>query len=644
MLKPLALCSLLLFAPAMPAFAQDDAASALRLALNEAGRKNWIEALRYAMGASTTGGDIIEWHRLRAGEGTLTEYEGFLAKHPDWPGLEYMRRRGEAAVARSTTPDRILRWFGTREPQTATGSLAFIGALNQTGKADEAEAEARRAWVFLSLTPDEEAALRSLYPALDALNTERITRLLWEGEADEARRLAPQLSESWQLLVRTRLALMERADNVNELVRALPADLVTHPLISHARTDWRIYRDFWPEATELMLESSDSAEKLGRPEAWARRRAQLARRLMRDGENRSAYLIASRHHLTSGGDFAELEFISGFIALRRLDDARTALDHFRKLESRVSTPISVSRAKYWQGRALEALDDPAARDAYAEGARHQTAYYGQLAAEKLGQSLDPALIAPLEAADWRTRPFAQSSLLEAGLLLLSAGDRTLGKRFILQLADGLDQDDRASLAALMLQINEPHIAVLIAKQNVESDAIPSDAYFPVTSLIPADGLAVSRALALAIARRESEFNPEARSPVGARGLMQLMPATAKSMAKELDLPYSAARLTSDPAYNAALGSAYLGKLVAEFGPSVALVASGYNAGPSRPRSWIEEFGDPRSLTVDVVDWVEMIPFNETRAYVMRVAETLTIYRAKLRGSTGPIRITAELKG
>ncbi len=165
----------------------------------------------------------------------------------------------------------------------------------------------------------------------------------------------------------------------------------------------------------------------------------------------------------------------------------------------------------------------------------------------------------------------------------------------------------------------------------------------MTDLVP-DGLSVSRAFSLAIARRESEFEPAARSSADARGLMQLLPGTAKMMASKLSLPYEAARLTSDPGYNAKLGSAYLAELVAEFGPSIALVASGYNAGPGRPRRWIAEYGDPRSASVDVVDWVESIPFAETRTYVMRVVEGVILYRAKLRGSPGPVKVTSELKG
>ena len=196
---------------------------------------------------------------------------------------------------------------------------------------------------------------------------------------------------------------------------------------------------------------------------------------------------------------------------------------------------------------------------------------------------------------------------------------------------------------MALALNQPHIAVLVGKHAAERSVILPQAYYPVTDLVP-DGLAVSRAFALSIARRESEFEPTARSTADARGLMQLLPGTAKMMASKLSLPFEEGRLTRDPGYNATLGSAYLKQLIDEFGPSIALVASGYNAGPGRPRRWITEYGDPRSPDVDVIDWVESIPFTETRTYVMRVVEGVILYRAKLRGTPGPVRVTAELKG
>jgi soluble lytic murein transglycosylase len=199
------------------------------------------------------------------------------------------------------------------------------------------------------------------------------------------------------------------------------------------------------------------------------------------------------------------------------------------------------------------------------------------------------------------------------------------------------------LADLALRLNEPHIALLVAKAAAERGLILPRAYYPVTEMVP-DGLPVSRALALAISRRESEFDPAAQSPAGARGLMQVMPATAEKVAKGLGELSSAGRLTADPAFNVRMGSAYLKDMADEFGPAVALIAAGYNAGPGRPRKWIAEFGDPRQVDVDVVDWIETIPFAETRTYVMRVAEGVVIYRAQLKGAAGPVRIIAELTG
>jgi soluble lytic murein transglycosylase len=348
--------------------------------------------------------------------------------------------------------------------------------------------------------------------------------------------------------------------------------------------------------------------------------------------------------LTSGGDYAELEFLAGFIALHKLNQAEVARGHFRHLEEGVSTGISLSRAHYWEGRAEEALGRyDAAKRSFEEGAKHQTAYYGLLSAEKLGLALDKSLLSDARPADWRGAGFARSSVLEAGRLLLASGDRSLGKRFLLHLAESLNETELAQLADMALEMKEPHVAVLIAKQAAGRGVILPGAYFPVVGMVP-EGLPVSRALAMSIARRESEFDPVVISPAGARGLMQVMPGTAKLMASKTGQEYGLSRLTGDPAYNVSLGAAYLAGLVEEFGTAVALIASGYNAGPGRPRRWIGQFGDPRLASTDVVDWVETIPYSETRTYVMRVVESLVIYRARLRGAVGLVNVTSELMG
>ena len=615
----------------------------LRTALAAAGAEDWAAATAAAEGQVSD--DIVDWLRLRSGEGQLGEYEAFLQRRPDWPGLGLLREKGEAAVARSTSAERVLAWFNGGQPETVDGSFALIRAYTALGQTDAARTEAVRAWLALSFTAEQEAALLEAYPkALAQVNETRLDRLLWDGEATEAARMLPRVGADWRKLAEARIALREESPGVDAKLKAVPAALSNNPGLAYERFIWRMRKDRYEEAATLIVDSSSSAETLGRPEDWAERRALLARRLLRDGDPRMAYRVAASHHLAGGSDYADLEFIAGFVALRHLGDAQAGLDHFRRLTAAVSTPISLARGAYWEGRALDQLGQTdAARAAFARAAQNHTAYYGLLAAERQGMPLDPEILGRQQYPDWQTASFADSSVLQAAILLQQAGDRALAKRFLLHLAEGLNAQELGQLGEMALSLDEPHFAVLIGKQAAERGIILPRVYYPVTDLVP-DGLAVSRALALSIARRESEFDPGVVSPAGARGLMQVMPETARMMATKLGKSFDRARLTSDPAYNAALGSEYLKQLLEEFGPSIALIASGYNAGPGRPRAWVEQLGDPRRDDVDVVDWVEMIPFSETRTYVMRVAESVVIYRAKLKGEVGPIDLTGELKG
>jgi soluble lytic murein transglycosylase len=473
----------------------------------------------------------------------------------------------------------------------------------------------------------------------------RLDTLLWEGRAREAERMLPRVPKDLQALSRARLALQAEGKGVTGLIEAVPKARAGDAGLAYDRFIWRMKKDLYDEATELVLERSGSAESLGRPEAWAERRAVLARYLMRNGRAQEAYRVAANHHLptdSGASAYADLEFLSGFIALRRLNDPTSALKHFQHLLAGVSTPISLARAHYWIGRAQEAAGQDGTVS-FKAAAAHQTAFYGLLAAERLGLSLDTGLLQKPAVPDWRNAVFAQSSVLAAAQTLLKAGDRTLAKRFLLHLAESQDETGLAQMADMTLDWGEPHLAVLVAKQAAERGLILPHAYYPVPDFVP-DGLKVSRALALSISRRESEFDPSARSSADARGLMQVLPGTAKQMATKLGKPFDASKLISDPAYNVTMGSAYLAEMAEEFGPSITLIASGYNAGPGRPRRWMTEFGDPRRPEVDVVDWIETIPFAETRTYVMRVAEGVVIYRAKLKGAVGPVRITDELKG
>ncbi len=620
--------------------------NALQSAQALADHRDWEGAKAAAFAAGQVGADVIEWERLRAGDGLLGDYEGFMARRPDWPGLGVLKTAGEAAVARSSDPNRILAYFGTDLPKTASGALAYLGAMETKGRHAEAVTEAIKAWTVLKFSSDQQAAILASYGAdLKVAHEVRLDRILWDGgRAEEAVRILPLVSKAWGALAAARMALRADKPNVVALVSAVPAPLKEDAGLAFERFLYRMRHNSYADAATLIIDRSASAKRLGNPAAWADKRASLARYLMRSGDAKGAYLVASSHQLSDPKVASDLEFLAGYIALRKLNDPGRALKHFGHLLG-ATTPISQSRALYWLGRAYEASGDKGkAGTSYIQAAKFQTSYYGMLAAEKLGLTLDASLLtnAP-PPGDWRNARFASSSVLEAALRLAQAGNEQLSARFLVHLGQGLTDQDLGALAAMSLKAREYRSALLIAKMMAEHGVIASGVYYPMPDMVP-DQLAVSRALALSIARRESEFDPEARSSAGALGLMQLLPATAAKVAKDQGLVYSAARLASDPVYNATLGAAYLKEMMDQFGPAVTLIASGYNAGPGRPKDWIAASGDPRLASVDPVDWVENIPFAETRTYVMRVAEGVVIYRAKLAGKAGPVNITAELTG
>ncbi len=638
--------TLLIFSASM---AQADASSELARGLRAADSGDWPTALSAAQGAGASGADVILWQWLRDGQGRLDDYEGFIARHPDWPGMPLLKEKGEIAVLRSDDPARVLAYFGKDLPASGKGSVALVRALMALGRGAEAEAEAFRGWTQLKFDAEDEATMLAMQgEALKLAHEVRLDRILWDGgRLGEAERMLPRVSKNWQALARARMALRADSSSAVALTDAVPQVMLTDPGLAYERYTYRMRADRYDDAAKLILQVSTSKAALGDPDAWAGRRADLVRILFRMGRAQDAYQIAAQHQLTEaeGADYADLEFLAGFVALRELKNPTLAAKHFAHLKSAVGTPISLSRADYWMGRALEAGGDMGgAEAAYTRAAKHQTAYYGLLAAERLGLSLDTSLINAGEPdAGWKTASFANSSVLAAARALLSAGDLTLAKRFFLQVGERLNDKEMSDLGDLALRLGEPHIAVLVGKAAAERGLILPRVYFPVPDFVP-DGLPISRALALAISRRESEFDPKAQSHAGARGLMQLLPATAEMVAKRAGEDFSTARLTSDPAFNVRMGSAFLATLIKEHGPSIALIAAGYNAGPGRPRQWIERFGDPRDPSVDVVDWVETIPFSETRTYVMRVSEGVVIYRGRLGGVARPVRITSELTG
>lgn len=639
----LALAALMLTVCAAPVGAQASSPAAAAFAAGADG--DWDAA--YALiGTDPLARDLLTWTRLRDGDGTFGDYLAFVAARPDWPGMDRLRARGEEVIEKGTDPQLILRWFAGQTPQTGEGATRLAEALYATGNGPRAATVLREAWLGLGLSDEGHAAMMEAFPdVLRPWHAGRTDAMLWRWRTSDATRMLPLLAPDARALAAARIAYIT-GTGVDAAVKAVPQALRNDPGLAYDRYNWLAGRGRNSEAIALLLARTDDPAKLVQPWRWAGWRRQLARFDMRQGNYDEAYKLASHHHLTpdDGESYADLEWLSGYIALRFLHDPATALRHFDALEAAVDSPISEGRAGYWVGRAADALGDGARADAaYTRAAANQTSFYGLLAAEKMGIPLSPALAGSETFPDWHGAAFLNSDITRAGLTLLSAGERGSAVLFFSQLAKGLDRTELGQLGAMFDQMHESFFELMIAKSAVTRGIVIPSMYFPLHDLARKD-VPVPRELALAIARRESEFNESVGSPVGALGLMQLMPGTAQDVARDLGLPYSRARLTSDWDYNATLGSAYLAQLEQRFGYSPVMIAAGYNAGPARPDQWIAENGDPRTGDVDIVDWIEAIPFAETRNYVQRVTEAIPIYQARLTGRAGPIHFTDLLRG
>ncbi|MEM7424067.1 MAG: lytic transglycosylase domain-containing protein [Pseudomonadota bacterium] len=419
-------------------------------------------------------------------------------------------------------------------------------------------------------------------------------------------------------------------------------------LRGEAADNWRAFSRAYrskryDDAEARLLEVTWSPEMLGDPKRWAKRRLALARRAAREGRAENAYRMASQHYLTTfdGYDYSDCEWVAGWIALRKLGDPQRAIAHFTRFRESIETPISVGRGGYWLGRAYEAAgDQESARRWYADAAQFQTSFYGQLAAAKIGA---PGLKALTQGGlpDWRTHPAMRDDMVHLGAVLHYAGEDRLALATFSSLGASLPAGALAPLSRLVLDLGKTHYAVRVAKKAARRGVLIYPAYYPLHQ-VGKYATKVEPAFALSIARQETEMNPRAISRAGARGLMQLMPATARKVASWIGEDYSRDRLINDWQYNVRLGETYLSRRTEQFGGSYVMAAAAYNAGAGRVDQWIGDFGDPRRGDIDVIDWMEQIPFNETRNYVQRVMEGLYVYHARLDDFAGPMSIEADL--
>lgn len=563
---------------------------------------------------------------------SFEEITSFMESSADWPLMSQLQRRAEEAITAATPNDRILAWFKDHEPVTVDGGMAYARALLAAGQQDAAVKVIRSSWVEGGFGIMQERQFLTQFG--DYLRPEdhwrRLDRLLWDKQEGPAGRMLLKVSAAQRALAQARLGLQDGKSNPEPLLAAVPKELRDDPGLIYDRVRWRRQKDMDEDAIDLL---SHPARNQVRPDLWWQERGILARRALQKGMISRAYQVAADHALDAKTtQFADAEFLAGWISLRFLDDRETAITHFQRMWDKVTTPLSRSRAAYWMGRTAEALGDPAAaRQWYMQGARYPTAFYGQLSSSRLDDHHWPLPADPLPTAE-DTRRFETRELVKAIRIMLDVGERDNLRAFFLRLNDVTQTPgERALVGQLALQGGRDDLAVTVARRADRDSVFLVNAGWPVPPISAEDG--PEKALVLALIRQESGFMADVQSPVGARGLMQLMPATAEKLARALKVKFNPGKL-DDPDFNVRLGRAYLSDLLDDFEGSYILTLVGYNAGPARARKWIREYGDPRDPSVDVIDWIEMIPFTETRNYVQRVMESVSIYRRKLGKVTG----------
>jgi len=572
----------------------------------------------------------------------------FLDENNDWPAVYRIQTHVEKRISNNTPTSTILAFFDTRDPVTGPGKIQLARALFSVGDNDAAEIYLHDAWVNNNFTVSQERQILSSYGG--RLKPEdhaaRVDRLLWSRQVTKARRIFSRLSSKDRRMAEVRAALLLGVGNAPTQYGNLREEerLDSGVLLAAVRHFRR--RGNEQHAISLAALSPKDPTTLRNSSRWWDEQQLLMRWALKKGKFADAYSAAANHGLEAGGDFAEAEFNAGWIALRFMNEPERAETHFYALASAVATPISLARAYYWLGRAAEArgLDNPA-QTHYAAAARYPYSYYGQLAAEKVGgaaleSKFDPPFISsPEDRALFSSRPTA------AALRMLA--DLDLDYEFSVFAYHADDQLEKPGeyieLAKLVTGEGAPHLAVRAGKVAIRREAFTAEVAYPLIFIPDEATRYVSPEIILGLSRQESEFNPRAYSSAGARGLMQLIPSTAQITARKEGLTYNRSALLDDPIYNMTIGSAHLSHLVDRYNGSLVMTFAAYNAGAGRVTQWVKAYGDPRGPGVDPVDWVELIPFAETRNYVQRVLENTQVYRGRLNDTPIPGRLSKDLE-
>lgn len=634
---------------AVPGALSDTDSANLQSALAAAKRGD-VSGARMAMDSlqDPVAKKIAQWALVDSNAEALSFFELDAARRDlaGWP--RGARRDAAAEKALSTSgldPARIVAWFGGAPPATAEGAMALASAWQATGKTQQATDLIRRTFRDKVFEADAQRSMIARFGGLLTADdyARRADILLYGQQGPAARDMVAMLSDSGQAAARVRMAYRANSSSANGLYNNLTPDLQASPGVVFERAAYLRRAGMDTLALPMVVNFPAPPTEEASTTIWKERK-QLIVGALKAGNSAGAYAAADNTQALAPADIAESEFYAGWIALTRLKKPDAAAAHFAQIAAVGASPITRGRALYWQGRAAEAQGDPIAAQAfYAEGARYITTFYGQLAAEKAGLKELRLERDPVITQADRARFYGREQI-RAARILADIGAKDLFRSLVLYIDDTLpNAEESALLVDFARGYGDQDLAMRAVRTAAQRGFILTERGYPLLDhhFTPGPG-AAETAFVYSISRQESNFDPAARSGVGARGMMQLMPATAAIVARKLGESHSVDRL-SDASYNMRLGSVYLGDMVGSFSGSYIMAAAAYNAGPGRPAQWAGLCGDPRGATTDPLDFIECIPFSETRNYVMRTLETTMVYRARLNGGVSPLTLSADLK-
>ena len=591
---------------------------------------------------------IVTWAEIDSA-GTMLSFFELQTDNRDltgWPRANRRRAVTEKQMESSAVPpSQVIAFFASKPPETPEGAMALAAADQAQGRSVEAQSLIRDWWRNHLFEADVQSRMRARFASYLTQDDDdaRLSALLYGSQGPAARAMLAMASPDRQALAQARIALRNDQSDAPQLAEMVPPALQSDPGLAfdHAR----FYLKHNLDVLAVGLVRSFSGAIPVNPEVqsaiWSQRRS-LMNAALRNGDFQGAYAAVNNTGLSPGSDYAEAEFFAGWIALTKLHDPKRADDHFTHVQADVTSPISVARGYYWRGRTAEARGDPQNADAmWRQGAPYYTTFYGQLSAEKIGQHTLSIGADPIPSALDHTA-FEGRDLVRAARMLGDAGERDLLRTFTLSAGEAMSSAAELALLVDMARLyGDQDLSMRVVRAAAQRGIFLPDRGYPVLATPQSYGSA-EPAFMLSIARQESNFDPNARSGPGALGLMQIMPTTASVLARRTGMEYSASMLR-EPNYNMRLGGYYLGQLVDQFGGSYPMAAAAYNAGPGRPATWVGYCGDPRGGATDPTDFIECIPFSETRNYVMRTMETMEVYRARLNGGSAPLTLAEDLK-